>query len=295
MTIEHSDVGVSIRTADTVNLDTLWRAFREGFRDYIVPVEIAQEPFAALLESEHVDLAASVVALDADSAPAGICLLAIWGEESWCGGLGVAPPWRRRGLGRRLMLDVIEKARTLGLELLRLECIDGNHGARALYDRLGFQPVRQLSFFDGRASAVQPTADREVSHLGAPASVWTEFDAYHLHRRPWQQDLPSLELVRDASALPGVCLGDPTRPDAYLIYRAPAASNGRLVIVDSGSRNGDEAAVEALSLLAGTVLRRHPGATVFVPNVPDDDPLKAALTSHGVPTTLTQTEMVLNL
>lgn len=286
---------IRFQSADAVTMETLWRAFREGFRDYVVPVEIAFDPFVALLDSEHVDLSTSVVALDNGGEPAGVCLLAIRGEDSWCGGLGVAPPWRRQGLGRRLMRRLIDNARILQKARLRLECIDGNVGARALYDHLGFAAIRQLSFFDGRAAAPRRAGDDVVAELGSPMDVWAEFSAYHAHRRPWQQDLPSLELVRDAASLPGVCLGDPAHPDAYLIYRAPAARNGRLVIVDSGSLTDGPDAAASLTALAGAALARYPDASVTSMNVPDDDPLRPALLTHGVPVTLTQTEMVIDL
>jgi hypothetical protein len=64
---------IAFRSADAVSLDTLWRAFREGFQGYVVPVEIELEPFAAMLDSEHVDLSTSVVALTNEKGPAGIC------------------------------------------------------------------------------------------------------------------------------------------------------------------------------------------------------------------------------
>ena len=75
---------------------------------------------------EHVDLTASVVALDDEGEPLGVCLLAIRDTVGWCGGLGVVPAMRRKGLGRELMQRTIEEARARGLERFRLECIDGN-------------------------------------------------------------------------------------------------------------------------------------------------------------------------
>jgi hypothetical protein len=187
---------------------------------------------------------------------------------------------------------VIEHARERNLVRIRLECIDGNDGARALYDGLGFAALRTLAFFDGVATERLP-AGHNVSDLASPTSLWTDFAAYHRHRRPWQQDAPSLELVRDATSLPGLGLGDPTRPDSYLIYRAPAEPQGRLAIVDTGSLHQDDPG--GLAALLGAALSRHPSASVFAPNVPEDDPFHAALRRAGVPIRLTQTEMALEL
>jgi ribosomal protein S18 acetylase RimI-like enzyme len=60
---------------------------------------------------------------------------AIWG-------MYVAPEHRRGGLGRRLFLAAVERARTWrGLKLLWLDVTTTNGGARALYASCGFRSV----------------------------------------------------------------------------------------------------------------------------------------------------------
>ncbi|HUM14877.1 MAG TPA: GNAT family N-acetyltransferase [Candidatus Nitrosotalea sp.] len=57
-------------------------------------------------------------------------------------GVYVAPEHRRTGLGRRLVLEAIARARTWpDLEWLRLDVTTVNEGARALYVSCGFRPV----------------------------------------------------------------------------------------------------------------------------------------------------------
>jgi ribosomal protein S18 acetylase RimI-like enzyme len=55
--------------------------------------------------------------------------------------LYVKPTHRRRGVGRELALAVIEEARTLGYELLRLDVIEVLAAAPAFYRSLGFQEI----------------------------------------------------------------------------------------------------------------------------------------------------------
>src|SRR5687768_14066445 len=117
---------LQIVAADAVAAESVWRAFVEGFKAYIRPFEIGFEQFMAMMRAEDVDFGASVVAFDEADAPAAVALLAIRGDDSWCGGLGVAPRLRRRGLGRVLMERLIAGARERGLARMRLECIDGN-------------------------------------------------------------------------------------------------------------------------------------------------------------------------
>jgi len=52
--------------------------------------------------------------------------------------LAVAPPWRGRGLGRRLARQVLEDKRRAGIQVAWLEVRAGNRAARALYEALGF-------------------------------------------------------------------------------------------------------------------------------------------------------------
>jgi putative acetyltransferase len=55
-------------------------------------------------------------------------------------GMSVAKPWRRRGVGRRLLSAAIDEARGWpGFCRIELECAPWNTGAIALYESLGFQ------------------------------------------------------------------------------------------------------------------------------------------------------------
>lgn len=65
----------------------------------------------------------------------------IMGEEAHVTNLFVAPRQRRRGLGRKLMLALIESAVAAGARHLTLEVRASNVAARALYNSIGLAPV----------------------------------------------------------------------------------------------------------------------------------------------------------
>ncbi|RLE67442.1 MAG: hypothetical protein DRJ43_07425 [Thermoprotei archaeon] len=52
--------------------------------------------------------------------------------------IAVHPEWRRRGVGKRLMLQLLEKMRRMGVRWVRLEVRVSNEAAINLYRRLGF-------------------------------------------------------------------------------------------------------------------------------------------------------------
>lgn len=55
-------------------------------------------------------------------------------------GICVAREWRGRGIGSALMEALVAEARWRGYGAVRLDVIDANVRARALYERLGFLP-----------------------------------------------------------------------------------------------------------------------------------------------------------
>jgi ribosomal-protein-alanine N-acetyltransferase len=63
------------------------------------------------------------------------------GEEAHVTNLLVAPQARRRRIGLRLMIGLIDAAVEMGARHLTLEVRSGNEAARALYTRLGMAPV----------------------------------------------------------------------------------------------------------------------------------------------------------
>lgn len=63
------------------------------------------------------------------------------GDEAHVTNLLVAEESRRGGVGRKLMLAVVESAVSHGARHVSLEVRSGNEAARALYSRLGLAPV----------------------------------------------------------------------------------------------------------------------------------------------------------
>lgn len=53
--------------------------------------------------------------------------------------LEVFEEFRRRGFAREAMLAAEEEAKKLGLDTIALHVFGSNHGARALYDKLGYE------------------------------------------------------------------------------------------------------------------------------------------------------------
>ena len=61
------------------------------------------------------------------------------GRDAFIDELYIEPEFRRRGLGRRALEFVEEKARALGVNALHLEVDRGNDPAMELYRRTGYE------------------------------------------------------------------------------------------------------------------------------------------------------------
>jgi len=61
------------------------------------------------------------------------------GDELHIANLAVAPKYRRRGLGRRLLQHVLARALEKGMKSATLEVRSGNQPAQALYASFGFE------------------------------------------------------------------------------------------------------------------------------------------------------------
>ncbi len=61
-------------------------------------------------------------------------------------GIAVHRDYRGHGIGSRLLRKIVDYARQNGFATIRLDVIDTNPGARRLYERRGFIPVRSERF-----------------------------------------------------------------------------------------------------------------------------------------------------
>ena len=135
----------------------LCEMLREADR-WRLPLDAARPPLTEILADPHVRLYVEgwgrpgddgVVAEVAGS-PVGACWLRLFSHASHGWGfvgpdvpelsLAVAPPWRRRGIGRRLLNGAAVRARDLGHHELSLSVMPDNP-ARELYRQAGFRRV----------------------------------------------------------------------------------------------------------------------------------------------------------
>lgn len=106
---------------------------------FAVPRPWSAAEIAALLEAPGAILIAR---------PGGFALIRVAAGEAELLTLAVAPPARRRGLGRALLAEAEARAAAAGAAELLLEVAEDNAAARALYAAAGYLPAgRRRGYF----------------------------------------------------------------------------------------------------------------------------------------------------
>ncbi len=282
---------MTILPATHVQREELIGALNAAYADYFVPIHLTPRSFDDLVARESIDLEASAVAI-CNGEVIGMGLLAIRGRRGWIGGMGVLPPYRRQGVGHRVIEYLIEQACLHRLETVQLEVIAQNTGARRLYESCGFKAARKLmvlSFMGGEGRKVAPPSGGQQPAIipASPADALTALYRLPGVQRPWQRERSVLEAAlahlealaayhRTDGRLLGVCLslGNTTHRN-LLDLAATDAEVGRLLLA--------------------ALLDRYPLAGFSYLNVAEDDPLLPTLLAGGFTESLRQYEMFLSL
>lgn len=274
-------------SAASVSLDVLAEAITWAFEGYFYPMRLSGQLLARRVRIEQIDLHASSVLL-AEGRPAGVALLALRGERAWCGGFGLAPPLRGRGLAHGLCADMLERARAAGARVCQLEVLTRNRRALQTYTRAGMRPLRDLLLLEWRADPAAPSAPpHEALEPAAPEQLLQHYHALHSGRAAWQRELPSL-LARTGSQALALHAPDAARP--YLLF---AADGQTARVLDIGVRDPAQ---------AGPLLRALQAryAEVLCVNEPADSPLlplyqaagfRESDRQHELATSLDQTQL----
>jgi ribosomal protein S18 acetylase RimI-like enzyme len=242
--------------------------FTASYEGYLVPFSIDAAGVRFLTEAFDLDRGASRIAVR-DGVRVGAANLGLRGTDAWIGGVGVVPEERRHGVGRLLMEAVHDQARARGVERVWLEVIVDNTPAIALYERLGYERVRDVEVWS------VPGAPGPVASVPAARARRTIADE-RVTREPWQRADATVDKLDDVV---GIASGG-----AAAVLRV---AQGRAQLLQAaGPTTPLQAVLRAAAALADSLTAL---------NVPVDDPMRPALEGLGGHVDVRQHEMVLEL
>jgi ribosomal protein S18 acetylase RimI-like enzyme len=196
--------------------DRLSEIYNAARVDYIVPMPMNAKRMEEYVRSYDVRLDESLVSLDEEGQPNGICMFGERGDRGWITRLGVIPERRRHRTGEFLLRAIVDRARERGLRQIQLEVIQGNEPAYRLFRKLGFVDVRELIVIR------RPPGKLKDGQM--PASVLVEdldSDIFTLlqQREPnpsWVEETASL---KNAGGIRGLRLTLPTGESGWIAFQ----------------------------------------------------------------------------
>lgn len=254
--------------------------FNAGFSDYLLPMRLTEAAFAEHVAANDIDLSCSRVVIEDE--PAAFVLIAHRDGAGWVGGMGTAPGYRRRGLGEKALTAGLAALSDRGARVAWLEVIDKNRRALRLYDKLGFEVVRDLVVWTLPARDTAPAAWRAVD--ASSAHAWIR--ANRRDREPWQRADESVAAIGGRGAsFRGIVVerADQIVAAALLRDDARALEPLQVVAVD------EQAATDLVLAMASA------GREVRFRNFPDREPASLALHRLGAQAVARQHEMRLTL
>jgi len=267
--------------ATQVSLAELAELFNAAFAGYFYPQQKTAASLAERVRHEQLALQHSLLAYE-DGKFVGLALLGLRGPDGWCGGFGIVPKLRGRGLASELMREFMARARGCGAKRLSLEVLARNTPARRLYERAGMQITRDLLILE-RAGEITLRKNLKELKEAAPKFLLRHFERLHKEPPAWQRDLASL-LVTDN--VRGLCLGEKDAHRAYALFIE--RPDGIIHLIDLAAADTEHA--NALS----NGITQWPGKLKVI-NEPEGSLFAAALTLNGFQETDRQHEMMCEL
>src|SRR3954453_12282778 len=186
---------IALRPATSLTLAALAELFTPAYEGYVLPFVIDEPTLRFMVDAFDIDLEASRIAYS-NGEPIGLVNLAIRADEAWIGGIGVVPAARRQGVAEGLMRAAHDEARARGVGRVWLGVMEQNEGAFRLYEKLGYEVVREVEVWT-LAEDSAPGLAREVSASEANARI----RALRTAREPWQRSDATLAHYDDALGL----------------------------------------------------------------------------------------------
>lgn len=190
-----------IKLCSEVSDELTFKAFKDGFADYMIQVELDKEKFfSRFFGPEGNDRELSYIALK-EGEPVGITLGGLKVGENYktlrCGGMAIVPTERGTGLAKELMAKHEKKAREIECRQLFLEVINGNERAVSFYKKIGYEKIYDLTYrrwvFDENKLIDESWKNNRVEEITyEDMRSLREHDLSHL---PWQGDFPYFECL----------------------------------------------------------------------------------------------------
>lgn len=233
---------ITYKNCSEVDFDKVYRAFKIGFSDYVIQIEMPKELFEKrFFGPEGNSVEHSFIALDGEE-PVGVILGGIKTYEGVktirCGTMCIHPEYRGKGLSQELFSRHKKLAKEMDCKQMFLEVIVGNDRAINFYKKKGYEKIYDLSYFtykfeenreNFKSSMTEAVTELTFNEL---AELKNEFGNTHIN---WQNDFDYFEkvdgmthygIVKNNEIISAVAVGPNGK--IYFIWTKPSERNKSL-------------------------------------------------------------------
>ncbi|MEO0562470.1 MAG: GNAT family N-acetyltransferase [Chloroflexota bacterium] len=279
---------VELVPASTVDFHQFTATLNRAYADYFIPLNMTPDELRVRVLQDDIKLGLSCAATH-QAGLVGVAMLAQRGVTGWIGGVGVVPRWRGSGIGRRIMVYVIDRAREAGIAHVQLEVITANRRAHALYDSLGFEPSRLLHVAEGIPNTRLVPRGYSYQRMEV-ANALPYQNEFHTTELPWQRSQKAVRAMASQLEAFGAY-----RDGELLAYTIGVFRMGVIRYVDLAHSQQHGEGHEALRGLVLYLHSRFPAVQGGIINIPEKDPAWSVLSVLGYTPHLSQMEMTLAL
>ncbi len=257
--------------ADQFSYAQLTDFYNQTRVDYLVPMPMNERKLREYCHIYDLDLAQSSVAVLGDEV-LGLIMMGVRGDQTWVTRMGVVPNGRKKGIGQKLMDQLIRNSRQIGAKKIILDVIKGNIPAEKLFLKFGFKRLREMYVVR------RPPKPINIVIHGMHVEVLGYQEALTLLEK--RSDKPSwisdTRSMRNAGNLAALYADLPSGGKGWLVYQNTVFQLARLVIETEA---GDPA--EVTTALLENLHWHHQIQDTICENVPIDAPHWPAMQKMG--------------
>lgn len=199
-----------IKTLEGISMQQIHTAFTEAFSDYAEPWNKTLQEMVYIIERRGYDPEISFGAFD-NGILAGFTLNGIghWNGKptAYDTGTGTIPSHRRQGLAARIFNESIPVLKQRGISQYLLEVIKTNTKAFDLYNKLGFEVVREFDYYVTAKDEISIRNDKIVDGYTAKEIAdpeWEQLRTFWEFGPSWQNSIASILRKRTHFTILGI-------------------------------------------------------------------------------------------
>ena len=192
---------MQIKSLKEISVEYLHKAFTDSFYDYELQIQMPLEKFIEMMKTRDLNLNYSIGCFDENKLVSFIISgYREIGNQKCCydGGTGTLKEYRRKGIGGKLLMELINQLKQMEIDVFILEVLEHNEPAINLYQKHGFMIVRKYCCYECIKTNIKEMHNTEyIVDTGIEKYDRLDYLQYMTFSPSWQNNKASIMNIRD--------------------------------------------------------------------------------------------------